>query len=60
MTATGLLTAATVAIAVARGTWVSAAGILVAVMLGAVALVILVRARAARATLLRRKRELGG
>ena len=35
VTATGLLTAGTVAIAVARGTWVSAAGILVAVMLGA-------------------------
>ncbi|WP_239513818.1 hypothetical protein [Streptosporangium sp. 'caverna'] len=60
VTATGLLTAGTVAIAVARGTWVSAAGILVAVTLGAVALVILVRARAARAALLRRKRELGG
>jgi hypothetical protein len=58
--ATGLLTAGTVAIALARGTWVSATGVLVAVTLAVLAAVILVRARADRAVLLRRKRELGG
>ncbi|MDP9849521.1 hypothetical protein [Streptosporangium lutulentum] len=58
--ATGLLTAGTIAVAVARGTWVSTAGVLVAVTLAVLAVVILIRARAARAALLRRKGELGG
>ncbi|MDP9865572.1 MULTISPECIES: hypothetical protein [Streptosporangium] len=58
--ATGLLTAAAVAVAAVRGTWVGVTGVAVAVTMTAVALVVLVRARARHAALLRRRRELEG
>jgi O-antigen/teichoic acid export membrane protein len=58
VTATGLLTAAAIAIAVVRGTWVGLAGVAVAAALATAAVVILMRARGRRAELLRRRREL--
>ncbi|MER5322245.1 hypothetical protein [Streptosporangium roseum] len=58
VTATGLLTVAAIAIAAVRGTWVGLAGVALAVTLATVAVVILARARARRAALLRRRREL--
>ncbi len=58
--ATGLLTAGTAVVAAARGTWAGAAGVVVAVTLVVLAVAVLLRARADRAALLRRKRELGG
>ncbi|MFF5248054.1 hypothetical protein ACFY3V_27525 [Streptosporangium sp. NPDC000095] len=58
--ATGLLTAGTAAVAVAKGTWTGMAGVAVAATLTVLAVAVLLRARADRAALLRRKRELGG
>lgn len=58
--ATGLLTAGTAAVAATRGTWAGTAGVAVAATLAVLAVAVLLRARAERAALLRRKRELGG
>ncbi|MER5621413.1 hypothetical protein ABT061_10270 [Streptosporangium sp. NPDC002544] len=58
--ATALLTAGTAAIAITRGTWAGAAGVAVAATLAMLAVAFLLRARADRAALLRRKHELGG
>ncbi|MER6831260.1 hypothetical protein ABT352_35085 [Streptosporangium sp. NPDC000563] len=58
--ATGLLTAGTATVAVAKGTWTGMAGVTVAATLTVLAVAVLLRARADRAALLRRKRELGG
>ncbi|MEU3165354.1 hypothetical protein [Streptosporangium sp. NPDC006930] len=58
--ATGLLTAGTAVVAVSRGTWTGMAGVAVAATLTVLAVALLLRARADRAALLRRKRELGG
>ncbi|GAA4188686.1 hypothetical protein GCM10022252_24350 [Streptosporangium oxazolinicum] len=58
--ATVLLTAGTAAIAAARGTWAGTAGVAVAATLAVLAVAVLLRARADRAALLRRRRELGG
>lgn len=58
--ATGLLTAGTAAVAATRGTWAGTAGVAVAATLAVLAVAVLLRARADRAALLRRRRELGG
>ncbi|MBB3733042.1 hypothetical protein [Nonomuraea dietziae] len=58
--ATWPLTLLTVALAVDRPGWAGWAGAAVNVVLALVAAFVLVRARSARAALLRRKRELGG
>lgn len=50
----------TATVAVARGTWAGTAGVVVAATLFVLAVAVLLRARADRAVLLRRKRELGG
>lgn len=58
--ATVLLTTGTAAIAITRGTWAGVAGIAVAATLAMLAVAFLLRARADRAALLRRRHELGG
>ena len=61
LTATGLLTAGTAAVAATRGTWAGTAGGRRRRDAGrALAVAVLLKARADRAALLRRKRELGG